>query len=205
MANGTFNVIHVTEQLLKAYGIPWDLAPEEIRAAHATVDAAQLVHVNAVDAVSDAEMGIPEAQAGWDLDAKDAVRAGKALPSRDPLDRARIAHEVAQEDERIARRDAQNAVGALAALLHDDNVRDSWISAIGAHLDDVNDALNTHASTIAPLVSEAVVGASTSVYLGEWLSHPGLPGVQSADPVGALRAVAGMRRYSAANAGNITA
>lgn len=205
MANGTFNVIHVTEQLLKAYGIPWDLAPEEIRAAHAAVDAAQLVHVNAVDAVSDAEMGIPEAQAGWDLDAKDAVRAGKALPSRDPLDRARIAHEIAQEDERIARRDAQGAVGALASLLHQDDVRAEWITAIGERLDDVDDTLNVRASEIAPLVSEAVVGTSLTFYLGEWLSHPGLPGVQSADPVGALRKVAGMRRFNAAGAGNITA
>lgn len=205
MANGTFGLIHVTEQLLNAYGIPWDLAPAEIVAAHAAVDATQSAHVDAVDAVNDAEMGIPEAQAAWDLDAKAAVRAGKALPSRDPLDRARITLELAQEDERGARRAAQNAVGALASLLHDDTVRLAWVDAIGTRLDDIDDALNARASEIAPLVSEAVIGTALTLHLGQWLHHPGLPGVQVADPVGALREVARLRRFTPNGAGNITA
>lgn len=210
MANGTFNVVHVTEQLLKAYGVPWNLAPAEIATAYAALDTAQRAHVDTVDAVSDAEVAIPSAQAAWDADAKAAVKAGKPLPSRDPVDRARFILELAQEDERKARTKAQNAVGTLAYLLHKPDVRTAWREAIGTRLDEIDANLEAHAATVSPLVTEAVVGTSLTFYLGEWLSHPGLPGIQSADPIGALRTVAGLRRWTAPKpagepGGNITA
>lgn len=205
MNDGTFNVVHVTEQLLRAPGIPWSAAPAALAEAYAKVDATERAHVDAVDAVSDAEMGIPAAQAQWDADAKAAVRAGKPLPSRDILDRARIAHEIAQEDERLARFAAQSAVGAVAVELSKPDVRQDWAAAIGDRLDEIGANLNATATSISPLVSEAVIGTSLLTYIGQWRHHPGLPSVGSTDPVSALHAIANMRRYTTTGAGNITA
>ena len=206
MANGRFNLMQVTEELLKAHNAPWDLAPADLLAAKVAVDAAKRAHVDAIDAVNDAEVNVPGSQAQWEADARSAVAAGKPLPSRDPLDRARIELDLAREDERKVRTRASTAVGALASLLSDEDTRTAWRLAIDARLDQLDDQLNDHAATISPLVREAVLEVGLTIFLGEWLMHRGPYLAPAPDAIGALRTVAALRRYDpAAVAGNITA
>lgn len=97
----------ITEDLLKGYkrsGPLWASAPEAVLDKADQADEARAAHVETIIRVQDGEVTIPAAQAQWEADSRVAVRAGLPLPSRDPMDRARIELEIAQTDERLAAR-----------------------------------------------------------------------------------------------------
>lgn len=207
MANGPHNYMRITEELLKYSHShkAWGLAPADLIAIKDAASAAQRAHVDATDAVSDAEVNIPGAQAHWEADARAAVRAGKDLPSRDPIDRARISLELAQEDERKARYAAASAVGALASALNDPDTRDAWINAIDPRIDELNGVLDQHARDLAPIVHEAIDDVALVNFLAGWTHVAGLGLPVHANPVGDLRTIIGLRQNLPNRTGNITA
>ena len=205
MANGPFNYVNHTELLLKSYGAPWDLAPADLLAAKVAADAANRAHVDATDAVSDGEVNTPGAQAQWEADARTAVSAGRPLPSRDPLDRARITLDLAREDERRTRQAAVMAVGALANELNDPDTREAWAAAVHPRIDQLNDLLEEHTRALAPLVRETIDDVALVNFLTRWTHVQGMGLAVHADPIGGLRTIIDLRRNLPSGTGNITA
>ena len=146
---GNFNLIHVVEQLVKSPGIPWSIGPKSLVGALVTMNEAQAAHVDATDLVNDTQMDLPIVQGQWEADARIAVKAGDPLPSRDPIDTARIKADLAVEDERTARTAAQRSLGVVAGQLDDPAVRSEWLDAINARLDDIGVELTAHAASVA--------------------------------------------------------
>ena len=123
----------ITEHLTNAINVPWATAPAPVQAAAAAADKAISAHMDASAALEDATIGVPMADAAFDVAGKAAVRAGKPLPSRDGPDSAKFALQIAQEDLRVAERKMSSARGALAGLLNDRDTRDAWRANLEPH------------------------------------------------------------------------
>lgn len=116
--------IAIAETLLKGPADVWTLAPKAVVAKAEAAEKARRDHLDALDRVSDAEVALPVTQAQWESDGRAAVRAGKPLPSRDPLDRARFELDNAKADEQLTRNAEHAATFYVAETLADTATRD---------------------------------------------------------------------------------
>jgi hypothetical protein len=199
----TYSMIPCTEQLLHTEGVPWSLAPKGLADAVKAVEKAQTSHADAQTSIMDAELGLITAQAEWDAAGKAATRAGNPLPSRDPLDVAKFALENAQDDEKTARANANNALGSVAVHLEDPEVRAAWLVKINARADDLRATLNTTAAAIAAPLAELDMVIGVSHFVGQWRAHPGIPHLVTADAITALTVAGNVRGHVAPEPGRI--
>jgi hypothetical protein len=197
----TYSMIPCTEQLLHTEGVPWGLAPKGLADAVKAVEKAQTSLDDAGTAVMDAEIAQPAAQSEWDAAAKAAVRAGKPLPSRDPLDVARFALEIARDDEKAARQNANNTIGLAAGQLQDAAVRDAFVVALAARADELRAELRKQAATLAGPLAELDMVIGVSHFVGQWRAHPGIPHMVTADAIAALTVAGNVRGHVAPEPG----
>ena len=192
-----YSFIFCAQNLLtQTQGVPWHLAPKALAKAAKDVETAQTKLVDAVDARSDAEVGLPAAQAAWDAAGKVALRASKRLPSRVPLDTAKFALQVAQEDEAAARQGLNTAIGNVGSMLEVAAVRDEWRAAINAHLAELQSGLTALAGTVSAIVAEVTVDVGVTHFLGQWLTQANVPDTLApTDPAGAVMAAANLKAY----------
>jgi hypothetical protein len=168
----------VSEQILTGYGdttygAPWHLAPPAL-----------------VDAVDNAEVAVPAAKEQWDAEGRTATRAGKPLPSRDPLDTAAFGLDNARDDLRLAQQRLRPPMAAVVALLNDPAVRDEWAARIAESLPDLREALTTAASNVEAVVRDLRTGVGMTYLLGDWRQYQHIPGSLSSDPSTSLREAA---------------
>ena len=177
---------------------PWELAPKPLQDAASELETALAAHYDAIDTRDDTEVNIPIAQAAWDAAGKAAVRAGDPLPSRDPLDAAAFALQIAQEDERLCARKLQKSQATLGALIDNTNTRDQWRANVEKRSGELQAKFAKIASDVAD--DAALLGTLLSFthYLGAWGEHLTPPGVVTVDPVGALRKLAGIKAWAPA-------
>lgn len=195
------------ENLMKGYqrSAPlWSSAPKAVLDKADQADKARAAHVEATVRVQDAEVEIPAAQAQWEADSRAAVRAGLPLPSRDPMDRARIELEIAQGDERLAARKLHDATYYLAEVLTDPEIRDQWRTAADARLDGLRTELVRITSEAVPLVQETKQLVALSFLLGDWPQRKNLYlDGRVPDPITALREVAALKEWTPTVAGEV--
>lgn len=187
----------ITEHLLGHAGaIPWTLAPEALQDAAAAADKAIVAHLDAAGALEDAELGVPMSKAAWDVAGKAAIRAGDPLPSRDPLDTADFVLGNAQDDLRVAVLRMNQTRGALAGLLSDPDMRDTWRHAIEARVVTTQAGLGKIANTLGTKVAEVSSDLGFTHYLGAWGDHlqPGV--ILDVDPTRALRKLVSSRPWA---------
>lgn len=154
--------------------------------------------------MSDAEVALPVTQAQWESDGRAAVRAGKPLPSRDPLDRARFELDNAKADEQLTRNAEHNATYYLAETLADTATRDEWRATAEARLEHLRAELHRLASEAGPIVREVKDAIALSHLLGDWGQRQGLyiDGV-TPDPVSDLRTLAALREWTPVEVGQV--
>ncbi len=204
----SYNFVHSGEQLLHFEATPWPLAPKPLIAAHAAVDKADDLLVDAIDAVDDSAVALPAAEAQYDLEAKAAVRAGKPLPSKEKLELATYKARLAKEDEATARQAINTTAGNVASLIEggpegDPELRKAWLTTIDARTDTLRAEIRDAADAIAPAVTELNALLGVGRFLAEWKELPYVPAPIEGNPVGALHAAANTRGH-ADNQGNIT-
>jgi hypothetical protein len=189
----------IVERLLDAaVAAPWDLAPKAVQAAAKAADSAISVHLDALSQLDDAEVGIPIAEAAWQQAGKAAIREGADLPTRDGIQRANLALDVAREDEHLADLKLQGARHALGSLLADPAVRDEWRTAVEARAVEIQTGLAKTAATIAGPAIEAGTLLSYTHVLGAWGEHVSPPAVVTVDAAGALHKLANLRPWTPA-------
>lgn len=117
------------------YRLPWNNAPKVLRDA---IEAADKAIVDAHEALADieeAEINASEIKNVWNAKAEALVRDGKPLPSRNEVEAAEFAVEIAKKDSTKAELEVRRTEAVLAGVLEEEKNRDSWVDGMQKQLD----------------------------------------------------------------------
>ena len=186
----------LVERILDFGDVPWQLAPKAVQDAAAAAGQATSDHMNAASALDDAELEVPISLQVWEGKGKASIRKGEPLPSRDPIEVARLGLEVAKEDEHLAERRLAAAVGSLAGLLSDATTRDTFREAIEKRVETGQAKLARVAASIADQAAEVANDLSFCAYLGRFGQDLLPPNIDAPDPAGALRRLSTLQPWT---------
>ena len=156
------------------FRMPWEVAPKVLQDAFKNA----LEKIEATSAAA-TELQITKDEAEfaklkWDAQAKELVRADKALPSRDETDRANLKVIIAEENLNTATIAQNEAEHDLGQLLNQDELRAEWREAMQKQLEADQKNLEAKSVEVIRLTERIQQLQSFSTWSGVW-PHYGTP------------------------------